>query len=103
MKSGIGRNCRSQDVKGTGDTGVKSAKNTMQRVRVAAFERVAGSPHMGRLRIRLSENKRGGVIIHGDIFFLALGRFEILFCPRSATSGEETGYDVDTCAIYQPP
>ncbi len=39
-----------------------------------------------RLSASLSEDKRGGVIIHGDMVFLADGRFGIFFLPGLAAA-----------------
>ena len=42
------------------------------------------------LSASLSKDKRGGVIIHGDMFFLAVGRFGIFFQTGLAAAGEQS-------------
>lgn len=54
-------------------------------------------------QVALSEYKRRGIIIEGDMLFRPVGWFEILFLTRPVPTGEQSGQDVKRNAVKQSP
>ena len=50
----------------------------------------AGNCLVCMLKTGLPEDKRGGVVVQGHMFFSAIGRLQIFFYLGSATTGEQT-------------